>query len=236
LTQTFSATGGIIIANGTGINVSAATTYGVDINFTSSFGVRMGSTAALGWTSANVGGTIDTTICREGATGKVQIAAGTGCGNTGGILDVAKLAPAGGTQAITGTLTVSAIASSGAAQTGYLCYNTTGGVITYDSGATCLVSTMRFKRFDADLDPQASLSDVMRLRPIAYHYTRPDLPRDAQIGLAAENVWGVDPRMAALDDDGLPRGNRDAAIIAKLVSALQALKADYDDLRKEVSR
>lgn len=138
--------------------------------------------------------------------------------------------------AVTGTLTVSAIASNTGAQSGYLCYNSGTGVITYDGSATCLVSTGRYKRVISHILPKEGLSKVVRMDPVSFFYTRKDLPKDEQVGLVAEEMAEVDPRLVSLDAQGLPRGVRYEQTSAMLIAAIKALKADNDDLHAEIRR
>lgn len=143
---------------------------------------------------------------------------------------------ASGATTLTGTLTVSAIAVNTSAQSGYVCYNSGTGLLTYDGTNTCLVSTGRLKSITAHLTPSETLDDVMRLDPVAYLYTRDDLPTGEQIGLIAEQVQAIDPRLVSLDDEGKPRGVRYMQMTAILAGAIQALKLENDQLRLKVDR
>lgn len=141
--------------------------------------------------------------------------------------------------AVVGTLTVSAIASSASAQTGYLCYNTSGGVITYDGSTTCLLSSARFK--DNIFPLESGLDVITALHPARFNYKltgephfdydNPDRLRE-QPGLIAEDVYAADPRLATLDDEGKPLKVRDAAVMATIVKAIQELNAKVDAQRR----
>jgi hypothetical protein len=53
-----------------------------------------------------------------------------------------------------------------------------------------------------------------------------------QLGLTAENVAAVDPRMAIYEDDGVtPKSYRQEGIIAALVGAVRELKSEFDNYR-----
>lgn len=162
-----------------------------------------------------------------------------GAGNNRG--DYAITAPAAWNWAantnITGTLTVSAIASNTGAQTGYLCYNTTGGVITYDTTNTCLVSSERYKENIAPLSPTSALEEAMRLVPSSFNRRAAYSPDTApRLGLIAEQVADVDERLVVRGADGLPRGVLyETGGLAVAIGAIQALKADNDNLRARLS-
>lgn len=135
--------------------------------------------------------------------------------------------------AITGTLTVSAIASSGAAQSGYLCYNTSGGVITYDGGATCLISLEEYKNNHGPITGKDAISDVMALRPFWGTYKTDSIIHDSheQPFLGARQVESVDKRLAAYSEDGELRSVRYQNLTAVLVSAIQDQQAQIAQLR-----
>lgn len=138
---------------------------------------------------------------------------------------------------ITGTLAVSAIASNTGAQTGYLCYNTTGGVITYDTTNTCLVSSERYKENIVPFAPTSALDEAMRLIPSSFNRRAAYSPDTApRLGLIAEQVADVDERLVVRGADGLPRGVLyETGGLAVAIGAIQALKADNDNLRSRLS-
>ena len=151
---------------------------------------------------------------------------------TGG---VTRWASSSGTaMAVTGTISVSAIAASGAAQTGYLCYNTTGGVLTYDSGATCLVSREEYKTNLGRIN--GALSTVLKLRPFwgAYREGTPMGDHRVQPFLGARYTASVDDRLASFDKDGEPLGVRYENMTAVLVAAIQEQQKQINELKHEV--
>jgi hypothetical protein len=124
-----------------------------------------------------------------------------------------------------GTLTVSGIASSGAAQSGYLCYNTVGGVITYDGGATCLVSRESEKvRVGAISN---ALKIVLALDPFwgKYKDSSPAADKHVQPFLGARQVASVDARLVSVDKKGEPLGVRYENTVAVLVGAIKEQQA-----------
>lgn len=139
-----------------------------------------------------------------------------------------------GTHAITGTITASAIASSGAAQSGYLCYNTTGGVITYDGGATCLISREEYK---VNLGPiDNALDTVLALRPFwgAYREDTPMGDKHVQPFLGARYTASVEPRLASYDKDEKPLGVRYENMTAVLTAAIQEQQAMIEAMQREI--
>lgn len=135
---------------------------------------------------------------------------------------------------VTGTITASAIASSGAAQSGYLCYNTTGGVITYDGGATCLVSREEYKDELGPIDNALQL--VLSLRPFwgAYKADSPMKDHRTQPFLGARETARVDDRLTSVDAKGEPLGVRYENMSAVLIAAIKEQQAQIDALKVRV--
>ncbi len=126
------------------------------------------------------------------------------------------------------------IASSSAAQTGTVCWSSTGGNLTVDTTAACLTSTARVKDHIEPLD--AGLSEVMRLRPVSYDL-RPEFNAKhlgRQIGLIAEDVQAIDPRLIGLDEEGKPVGVRYMQLTALLTRGVQDQQAEIVSLRTQI--
>jgi len=120
------------------------------------------------------------------------------------------------------------IASSSSAQTGTLCWTTSTGNITVDTTTTCLLSSARFKH---DIRPlEDPLKIAMALKPVSYEYN--EMIKGEQVGLVAEDVAAVDPRLVSTEADGTPRAVRYQQLTAVLAGAIQKLKADNDNLRE----
>jgi hypothetical protein len=125
------------------------------------------------------------------------------------------------------TLKFPNIASNTGAQTGYLCYSSTAGLLTYDPTNTCLVSASRFKHAIEPLD--AGLTTLLKLKPRQFFYNTDGSKRDAadenftsqQIGFIAEEVREVEPRLATSEPDGQAHGVRYEQMTALLAKALQ---------------
>jgi hypothetical protein len=96
-----------------------------------------------------------------------------------------------------------------------------GGEVQVNSGAqTCTVSSARFKH---DIESQVSGLDTIRgLRPVSFKYNN-DPSEQVRLGLIAEEVKEVDPRLVFKGDDNLPRGVRYEDLTSVLTKAVQEL-------------
>ena len=55
-----------------------------------------------------------------------------------------------------------------------------------------------------------------------------------QVGLIAEDVAAVDPRLAIYEDDGkTPKSYRQEAVIAELIGAVKAQQVEIDELKAQ---
>lgn len=125
------------------------------------------------------------------------------------------------------------IASTSAAQQGTVCW-ATGGGLTVDTTVACLASTRKVKQNIQLLD--IGLDQVMKLQPVSYDL-KPEFNQahlGPQVGLVAEDVQKVDPRLVALDDKGDPRGVRYMQLTAVLVKAIQQQQAEIAYLKWQV--
>jgi len=193
-----------------------------------------------------------------GGTLTLQGSVGTGSGSNGGVIiqtagtgaaatvqntQITALAISAGTGATAGTLTafgpltLSGLTSSSAAQTGTLCIGT-GNAISYDTTTTCLLSDMDLKEY-VRRDDIHGLSEVMALRPISYDVKASASPvlhaLGRQVGLGAQEVFKVDPRLVSLyangPKKGKPSGVRYEQMVAVLVKAVQEQQAEIDALK-----
>ena len=132
------------------------------------------------------------------------------------------------------TVKLTGLATSSAAQTGTVCSGT-GGLLTVDTTTTCLASSRRWKEHISALD--AGIDELMKLKPVSYDLKPAFNPAHLgrQIGLIAEDVQAVDPRLVGLDKDGKPNGVRYQQMVALLVKAVQEQQAEITQLRKRVA-
>lgn len=134
------------------------------------------------------------------------------------------------------SVTMPGLASSSAATTGTLCWTTVTGNVNVDTTLACLSSTKRIKQHIQPLD--AGLAEVMKLRPVSYDLKPEYNPKGLgpMVGLVAEEVQKIDPRLVGLDANGDPQGVRYMQMTAVLVKALQEEQAEITELRREIKR
>jgi hypothetical protein len=136
-----------------------------------------------------------------------------------------------------GALSFPNLTQSAAAQSGTICFNTTGNLVTYDATLGCLTSSARFKTAIKVISPSDALATVLKLEPVSFRkkpeFGGADDPA-TQVGFIAEQVAGVDERLTAREGDGEVRGVRYQQLTAILAGAIQELKADNDNLRIEI--
>lgn len=187
----------------------------------------------LGTNTAGGGGDVSAATSTQGALAKLNIVGSSVTVKPAGTTSATFSA---GTLALVGTLTASAIVSSGAAQSGYLCYNTTGGVITYDGGATCLVSREETKNYMGPID--SGLKIVLALKPFwgSYKADQPMVDKRVQPFLGARQTALVEPRMVSYDKEGEPLGVHYDTSVAVLVAAIQEQQRQINALQKEVKQ
>jgi hypothetical protein len=140
-----------------------------------------------------------------------------------GALGIATSSPAG-KLGVNGKVFLAGLSSSAAGDSA-LCLSA-GKEVRLTSGTDCTLSSARFKQNIVDL--AAGLSEVLRLRPVSFQYTG---TTDNHVGLIAEEVQQVEPRLVFYEDDGVtPRGVRYTELTALLTKAIQEQQARLDAL------
>jgi hypothetical protein len=126
------------------------------------------------------------------------------------------------------------LASSSAATTGTVCWTTGANNLTVDTTVACLASSRRWKQDIESLGP--ALDELMQFRPVSYDLKPEFNPAHLgrQIGLIAEEVNDIDPRLVSIDDDGQPRGVRYMQMVALLVKGMQEQQAEISVLKQQV--
>lgn len=189
--------------------------------------------------TSNVGGQNWTDIASlstgSGVSGdRIFQTGGTGAAATVQNTATTALIIKGGTQAIQ----MPALASSSSAQTGTVCWTTGTGNLTVDTTTTCLLSDMRLKKNMVSLSDNEGLTEVMALKPFSYDLKDDPLHVGRQVGLGAQQVAKVDPRLVAIYDRGpnigTPKGVRYEQLTAVLVKAVQQEQAEIEGLRREI--
>ena len=192
-----------------------------------------------------VGGTSNT----AGVNTTINLSQGTGTGVGGNLtINSAPHSTTGSTQnALVPALTINGdtlavqmpgLASSSSAQTGTVCWTTGTGNLTIDTTTTCLLSDMRLKKNMVPLNDNEGLPEVMALKPFSYDLKDDPMHVGRQVGLGAQQVAKVDPRLVAIYDRGpnigTPKGVRYEQLTAVLVKAVQQQQAEIDGLRREI--
>lgn len=113
----------------------------------------------------------------------------------------------------------------------YVCYNAT--LIEFNT-ATCTLSLRKYKMDIAPL--HRSLAEVMRLRPVEYRY-KPELKLGTrlQVGLIADEVAKIDPRLGAYKDNGELESVDYEHMTAVLAAAIQEQQREIVILKRQVS-
>ena len=141
----------------------------------------------------------------------------------------------GGTQAAVFANTISATLSN-VATTSAVCYNTGTGLFTYDGTlGTCNVSTMRVKHDIVPLKSDILLAGVMKMQPDSFFYNANMNTPGQQLGLMAEDLEKIDPRLVSYDDTGKPNAIRYLGpMFAYLTGAIKAQQAEINALKQRL--
>lgn len=128
-------------------------------------------------------------------------------------------------------IVLSSIPTGTAALTDALCRSSDKRIQADTNAGGCLVSAMRFKENDKDMD--MGLDTVLRLRPVTYNY-KPEIGRgDGRwMGFIADEALKVDERLGYRDPDGAPLGFNYLTYPAVLTKAIQELAAKVEALEK----
>lgn len=115
------------------------------------------------------------------------------------------------------------VASATGATSGYVCFTSSTGAISYDPTNTCLVSSDEFKE---DVTPlEGGLAEIERMQPVSFRYKPGDKALSVlgvQLGFTAESIAAIDPRLAAFDPaTGKPRSVQYDRVTVVLALAIQ---------------
>jgi endosialidase-like protein len=122
----------------------------------------------------------------------------------------------------------------------YVMSTSGGNGVKLQHGATLWTSSSdwRIKKDIAALPESYGLSAVERLKPVTYHWRDPKSPRQLQMGLIAQDVQEVIPELVTRSaptryaPDG-ELGIEYSGLVIPLIKAVQELKGDNDNLRRE---
>lgn len=192
------------------------------------------STAAGGFyfgAESSVGGTI--------FTGSAAYAAVLGTGGgvplqffTGGVLR-GQFTAAGGLS-VAGAVNMSGIAN--AAGNEILCYDTTGGPVTYENAvAGCVPSAMRLKNPLGSIAPVDAEHALATLHPAVYAYKdAAKFGPQPYVGLYADEVCAMDERLCSRDKEGRVENYDKVGLTAYLVAAIQAQQREIKELKRRI--
>ena len=220
-----SAAGGALVTSGTyvdnNINLSfiqnAGAITGIKMGMGTS-GINMGVGFVYGLGANSSGNSPDAGLSRLGAS---SLAIGNGSnGSFAGSLKLTSFEAFGSNVFLSGLG-----AATGTPST--LCMN--GTQVTVNAAQTCTVSSARFKD---DIQPFAlsGIDLIGKIHPATFFY-KDRLDRN-RIGMVAEQLAAVDPRLAEWDKDGRPNSIDFPAIMGVLVKAVQEQGKRIDDLNK----
>lgn len=223
-TGALTVTGGTV-TTGAATALSLATTGGTQVQVTNT----ASSTRNLTLTGSNgASPTISTTdgnlTITSGATNGYVIITPTGASGFARIT--------GSGLILDSTFTASALtAASGTPSS--ICQNTATKEVTVNAALTCTVSSERYKD---DIRPfnGNGLKIVTAMKPDSFYYKdRLDRPR---LGLVAEDLAAIDPRLSEWDESGRPNSIDFPAIMAVLVKAVQEQQGQITEMRSEIER
>ena len=211
---------GATITVGTNDTIIGAAT-GSTVLTTGINNLLLGTNATCAFTSSGQSNTIG--IC----AGSTPIWSATGTGT-----------PSTATSIFTGAIQLPNVATSSAGTTGTVCWTTGTGNLTVDTTTTCLASDGRLKK---NIDPlDVGLNEVMKLKPVSYELKSDPTHIGRQVGLIAQDVIKVDPRLASVyqsgPDEGTPSGVRYEQMVALLVEAIQEQQHEIDDLKRQLKK
>ncbi len=117
-----------------------------------------------------------------------------------------------------GTVSLAGLTTA-ASSANALCLSSTNEVLVNSGSQTCTVSSARFK--DNIVSISSGLDTILKLNPVTFTYKD---TTDTRIGLIAEQVQNVEPRLVFNEADGVtPRGVRYEDLAALTVSAVKSL-------------
>lgn len=131
----------------------------------------------------------------------------------------------------TGTAAFPGIAAGAAGDTD-ACLNSTTNELTDAGASTCIVSSRRFKK---NINPlNTGLAEVLKLKPVEFVYKN-DLANKKHLGLIAEDMESVEPRLVFYEPDGkTPRGIEFELLTALLVKSIQDLNTKINVLEARI--
>jgi cysteinyl-tRNA synthetase len=108
-----------------------------------------------------------------------------------------------------------------------------GTGLVYSSGGTLTSTNPSDERLKDNItDISWGLNDILKLRPVSYHWKDDKINQGVQFGFIAQEVQDVMPEaIKEFGEDVKYLGLEKDAIYATLVKAIQELKAEIDELK-----
>ncbi len=214
-------TGGLVVAGGLGVSGKIWNGDEIDIQNTATQNAIFAMRAGTGFGQINFlqGGASKNQIFNDNSTNNLDFYT-----NGSGVVALRIL------QNGTGVALPNISATT---ETDILCYNTGTGLVTHSTVAQqCTVSSIRFKQDITPLDVNRSLDIASRLKPVSFIY-RPemDLGNERHIGFLAEQVSEAAPDLV-IYEDGLPHAIKQTELPIIALSAIKALKAEFDAYKR----
>lgn len=117
------------------------------------------------------------------------------------------------------------------AVTGTVCFNSSTGALTFNASTSCTASSIRYKQ---DIEKLSHpLREVMKLEPISYQLKPQYNPQHIgrQVGLIAEQVAKIDPRLVGHLSDGRIYNVAYKHLTGVLVGAIQSQQHEITHLK-----
>lgn len=221
------------------IGAATGTTLGISGAFTSTAGGTwfVGSGATSGQTNmqfANTGGSFQAGVEPSGAAVLFTGSGGAYATVLGSYTNTPlALGTNGATRifvAAAGGVTIPSLTTA-AGTPNSICQNDATKEITVNAALTCTVSSARFKDAIAPFKGNG-LQLVAAMKPDTFYYK--DRLDRARIGLMAEDLAAIDPRLSEWDQNGRPNSIDFPAIMAVMVKAIQEQQAQIRALTIKV--
>lgn len=113
-----------------------------------------------------------------------------------------------------------------------LCVTNGGGEVFINAAATCTVSSRRFKENIAPLSDAFAAASVEGLRPVTFNYIN---GKAKAIGLIAEEVARIDPRLVSYDAQRRPNSVNYEQVTVLLLSVVKQQQRTLDSLTNKPS-
>ena len=109
-----------------------------------------------------------------------------------------------------------------------VCINSTSKLLYLGGSATtCEPSSQRYK--NTITDSTTGLDELMALRPVTFYFND-DISGEEHIGFIAEEVYGIDPRLVQLNQEGLPDALRLGEFLPLIVKSIQELNFNLETI------